>query len=69
MAGREEKRFGTIAVEKGYADAGQAYEALKIQITDDLNRREHRPIGLILAGMGIIARARIDEVLKSMVFT
>jgi len=69
MAGMAERRFGTIAVEKGYADADQVMEALKVQITEDLSRREHRPIGLILAGMGLITRAQIDEVLKSMVFT
>jgi hypothetical protein len=28
------------------------------------SRREHRPIGLILPGMGLITRAQIDEVLQ-----
>ena len=58
-----------MAVEKGYVDPEQIIEALEIQITENINSREHRPIGLILAGMGLITRSRIDEVLKAMVLT
>jgi hypothetical protein len=60
------KRFGMVAVEKGYVDQSQVIEALKTQVQENMNKKEHRPVGLILAAMGLITKAQIDEILKSL---
>jgi len=50
-----EKRFGMVAVEKGYITKEQLIDALKIQIDEDLERGSHRPIGEILVEMNAIS--------------
>ena len=59
-----EKRFGVIAIEKGYVSAEQFVEALKIQVMDDINKGKHRLIGRILMEQGIMTLEQIDQVLE-----
>jgi len=38
-----DKRFGVIAVEKGFITKENLFEALKIQVEDDLSDKPHWP--------------------------
>lgn len=59
-----EKRFGVIAVEKGFITAEDLIEVLKIQIGEDIEKGRHRLIGKILLDQGLMTYAQIDEVLS-----
>jgi len=61
-----EKRFGTIAIEKGFVEIEHVFEAMDIQIRENLEGFEHRLIGQILWEKGYITTEQIDEVVKSM---
>jgi hypothetical protein len=61
-----EKRFGVLAVEKGFVRPDQVIEALRIQVTEDIDKGEHRLIGRILLEQGLLTLSQIDEVLHSM---
>ena len=61
-----DKRFGIIAIKKGYIAFEQAYEALVTQVTEELDSTKRRPIGEILYEKGYMTPAQIDGVLASM---
>ena len=61
-----EKRFGTIAVEKGFITLQQLVDALEIQVRENLAGAKHRLIGEILCDLGFLTQPQIKEVLKSM---
>ena len=61
-----EDRFGTVAVRKGFVTTNQVVEALKIQVMENIEKREHRFIGKILLEQRLITNSQIDEVLKSL---
>lgn len=61
-----DKRFGVTAVEKGFITAEQLFEAIKLQITEDLKPVGHRLLGEILLDEGHITAEQINEVLASM---
>jgi hypothetical protein len=61
-----EKRFGVIAVDKGLITPDQLIEALKIQVTEDMEKGKHRLIGRILLEQGLITTEQIDEVLDEL---
>ncbi|MBW2030097.1 MAG: hypothetical protein JRJ03_15115 [Deltaproteobacteria bacterium] len=61
-----EKRFGTLAVERGFVSKEQLLEALKTQVEQDLDGKRHKPIGSILYQMGYISMPQIREVLDIM---
>jgi hypothetical protein len=61
-----DKRFGAVAVEKGFVNIENLYEAMKIQILEDLEGTDHRLIGQILWEKGYITTEQINEVLKAM---
>ena len=56
-------RFGKIAVEKGFITEENLYEAIKLQISEDLKGRPHKIIGSILFEMQLMSVDDIDEVL------
>lgn len=60
-----EKRFGILAVEKGFVTADHVIEALKIQVIEDMQKGKHRLIGRIFLEQGLMAISQIDEVLAS----
>lgn len=66
MPGKSTKRFGTIAVEKGFVEQSQVIEALKTQVQENMKNHQHRPVGMILAAMGLITKAQIEEILRSL---
>jgi len=61
-----DKRFGTVAIEKGFVEPEHIFEAMEIQILENLEGSEHRLIGQILWEKGYITTKQIDEVVKSM---
>jgi len=61
-----EKNFGEVALKKGYVTKEQLYEALKIQVDEDLSKAGHRPIGRILLNKGFITLQQVGDILKSM---
>ena len=60
-----DKRFGVVAVEKGFITPEQLIEAIKIQILEDLGDTNHSLIGQILLEKGFITTHQINEVLKT----
>jgi len=64
--GKLVKRFGTVAVEKGFITLENLYEAAKIQILENLDSYNHRLIGQILLKLGYVNTDQIKEVLKTM---
>jgi hypothetical protein len=61
---RFEKRFGVIAVEKGFVTPEQLFDALKTQVQDDIERGTHRLIGEILSDRNAMTFEQVDQVLK-----
>ena len=61
-----EKRFGTVAAEKGFITKDELIEAMNIQVKEDIEGKKHRLIGTILFDLGAITLQQVDEVLKSM---
>ncbi len=61
-----DKRFGTIAIEKGFITQEQLFEVLKIQVAEELEGDKRRLVGQILYDKGFITPDQIDEVLISM---
>lgn len=59
-----EKRFGVLAVEKGFITPDELFEALRVQVQDEIEKGTHRLIGEILLDRNSMTPAQIDEVLK-----
>jgi hypothetical protein len=59
-----EKRFGTIAVEKGFITIDQLVKAMNIQVVENVEKGKHRHLGTILFEQGLITNQQIDEVLS-----
>lgn len=61
-----QKRFGLVAVEKGFITSDQLVEAFKVQVMEEIEEGKHRLIGVILFEQGHITMAQIDEVIESL---
>jgi len=61
-----DKRFGTVAIKKGFVEPEHIFEAMETQILENLEGTEHRLIGQILWEKGYITTKQIDEVVKFM---
>ena len=61
-----DKRFGSLAIDKGFITLEHLIEAMKIQILENLQGLDHRLIGQILWEEGYIRTERINGVLESM---
>ncbi len=57
------KRFGQIAVERGYITAGQLKEALSEQVDNDLAGKPHRALGDILFEKDWMTARQVESVL------
>ena len=64
--GRLDKRFGALAIEKGFITLEHLIDAMKIQILENTDGSDHRLIGQILWEEGYIKTEQIKEVLKTM---
>ena len=65
-SGIGEKRFGTIAMEKGFITHAQLIEALKIQINEEVTTGKRTPIGRILFNQSFITFSQLTEVVLSL---
>ena len=61
-----EKRFGMMAVEKGFVTPEQIFEAIEMQVKENLEQKKHRFIGTVLVEQGYMRHSQIQEVLKAM---
>jgi hypothetical protein len=61
------RRFGMIAVNRGYVTPKQLKEALAEQIDDDLASRPHRLLGKIFYEKNLMSLNQIDQVLDELV--
>jgi len=61
-----EKRFGMVAVEKGYITKDQLLDALRMQIEEDLEKGTHRFIGAILVDKKLINTKQLRSVILSL---
>lgn len=59
-------RFGTVAVIKAFVTKDQLIDALSLQVSDNVEQRQHRPIGQILHENGLLTDDQINDVLKTM---
>jgi len=59
------RRFGVVAIEKGFITQDQLNEALKAQVEENVEKHEHRFVGTILFGLSYITREEIIEVLET----
>ena len=59
-----ERRFGFIAIEKGFIKADQLYEALMRQRAQETGGAERRPMGMILKDLGYLSVSQINEILQ-----
>ena len=60
-----EKRFGLIAIEKGFITPDELIKALTIQVREDIEHGTHRQIGEILLDQDIMSANQIEEVVKA----
>jgi len=60
------KRFGVMAIEKGFITKDQFIEAMAMQIENDLEGIEPKNLGTILNAMGYMTDDQIYEVLEAM---
>ena len=60
-----EKRFGIIAIEKGFINPEELITALTIQVGEDIKYGTHRQVGEILLALDIMEANQIEEVVKS----
>ena len=64
MSKENHKRFGVIAVEKGFISDDQLLQALSVQAQENLKAGQHRLLGQILLDLGFMTEPQIEEVLE-----
>jgi len=60
------KRFGMIAVDKGFVSPEDLKKVINIQLQEDLAGEKHRVIGCILFSLDLMTADQIDEVLNGL---
>jgi hypothetical protein len=60
------RRFGFIAIEKGFIKADQLYEALMWQRAQETDGTERRLLGMILKDLGYLSVSQIKEILQAL---
>ncbi len=62
-----ERRFGNIAIEKGFISSDDLKEALKIQVQEEIEFNDRRLIGQILFGLDKMTVTQIRVVLAELI--
>ena len=62
-----ERRFGNIAIEKGFITSDDLTEALKIQVQEEFEFQDRRLIRQILFGLDKMTVDQIKEVLAELI--
>lgn len=60
------RRFGVVAIGKGLITRDQLFEALRIQVADNVDTGSHRQVGVILQEIGVLDEAQIENVLADL---
>ena len=60
------KRFGVIAIEKGFITTEQLVRAIEEQIKNEIAQERHRLIGEILCEKGYMTKEQCDEILMEL---
>ena len=60
------KRFGAVAIEKGFIIKEELLEAMMVKIESHLDEAEPKLVGSILNDMHYMTEQQIDEVVNSM---
>ena len=60
-----EKRFGLLAIERGYITSDDLIRAIKVQVEEDVANNSHRLIGEILLDMNCLTATQIQEILDN----
>ncbi len=60
------KRFGLIAIEKGFISDDELITALMLQVKKEIKEGRHSMIGEILLDMGVMSGKQVEEVLAEM---
>ena len=60
------KRFGAIAIEKGFITEEQLIRCIEVQIRDEVARERYRLIGEILCEKGYMSKEQCDQVLMEL---
>ena len=60
------KRFGSIAIEKGFITKDQFIDAMAMQIENDLEGIKTKNLGTILKAMGYMTDEQIKEVVAAL---
>ncbi|WP_321418245.1 hypothetical protein [uncultured Desulfobacter sp.] len=66
MEQRQKKRFGTIAVEKGFISKDDLADDLHIQTDENISKGQHRLLGRILMEQGLLTKEQVYQVLDAM---
>ena len=61
-----ERRFGFIAIEKGFTKADQLWEALIKHRAQETGGTDRRPLGMILKDLGYLSVSQINEILQTL---
>ena len=61
-----QRRFGFIAIEKGFIKADQLYEALLRQRAQETEGADRRPLGMIWKDLGYLSVSQINEILQTL---
>jgi hypothetical protein len=61
-----EERFGNIAIAKGFITSEKLLAALKMQVQEETEKKQHRLIGQILLEQGVISGEQIQQVLAEL---
>ena len=61
-----EKRFGVVAIEKGFISMAQLLEGLDIQVEEEIEQGMRRIIGAILIEKGHMDLSQVQEVVEAM---
>lgn len=59
-----EKRFGMIAIEKGFITGDDLVRALSVQVDENIQKKGHRLIGEILLDMDLLTPDQIEIVAR-----
>ena len=66
MDNQMERRFGFIAIHKGFITVKQLIQAMTIQLYDEIEKEQRRRVGAILIEMGAITQEQCDEVVSEL---
>ena len=61
------KRFGTVAIQKGFISKEQFVEAMGMQLENEMEGEKALLFGEVLIEMGLMTQEQASEVLETMV--